>query len=131
MSNPNPVPNPGGRIKLPWEVLKAKKELRIEFDRQFCRIVSMDLREIKSLLADPNCSVIERIIVKEIAQATLHGITASFTTMMNRTLGHAMDTSETEARDSAEAAKQLMTIPKEEQIKLIEQRLKELKDERD
>lgn len=121
--------NPGGRPKLPWELIVQKKALRCSFDLAVCDLLALPNKDLMRIQKSPRETAMRRVIAKELLQAIQYGATKSFERMLSRVLGKPIDVEEMETRDTSQLAKQMLMMPRDEQIKLIERRLKELKDE--
>ncbi len=65
--------NPLGRIKMPEDILAARKQNKIEFERGLHKIVVMTPSELEALARDPNSSVLQLLIAKIWAEAIKKG----------------------------------------------------------
>lgn len=119
--------NPSGRPALPWDVLLAKKRLRADYDRVVCRLLCLKLKEIDDIVTNPDGEVFERIIAKVIHNLVIDANIDDLEQLLNRPLGKPVDAGEMVVRETAELAQQMIEMPDEERIKLIEVRLSELK----
>lgn len=106
-----------------------KKALRCSFDLAVCDLLALPNKDLMRIQKSPRETAMRRVIAKELLQAIQYGATKSFERMLSRVLGKPIDVEEMETRDTSQLAKQMLMMPRDEQIKLIERRLKELKDE--
>jgi hypothetical protein len=120
MSRPSP---------LPWDIIKAKKEVRFEFDRETLRLLRLKPSELDQIGQDEGSSTLTKIIAKELLLSSVTGLSKSLERILNRVLGKPVDQIALAVQDTQELAKRMLDLPKADQIKLIETRLAELKAE--
>lgn len=117
------------RPLIPWDVIKSKKEVRIEFDREALRLLGLTAAELKQVGKDQTASALSKILAAEILLALKTGVSRSFERILNRVLGKPVDQIALSVQDTQELAKRMLDLSKADQIKLIESRLAELKAE--
>jgi hypothetical protein len=126
--------NPGGRpasIPVPEDVLQAKIELRADFDRLICQMLRLPIPELEASAADLHKAALERILANCISKILKGGNLHTLESLLDRTLGKPVDALEMEVRDTAILARRMMELPIDEKIKMLEEKLAEMKEKKD
>lgn len=79
--------NPGGALKMPPELRKAKRMGQIEFEELLFKYLQMPVGEIKTLAKDPNLKSLDMIVLSVITGAIKYSDHARLGFLLDRLLG--------------------------------------------
>lgn len=87
-----PSANPGGRPKLPPDVIQAAQLNVVEAKRILNRLINMTFNELKEFLGNPQNSVHELMVARAIAEAIKNGDKSTVEWLYQRLIGKIPDT---------------------------------------
>lgn len=83
--------NPNGRPPIPEEIKEARKLTQVEFERVANRFLYINRDELKSVLADPSTTVLEKLVGKIIDRAITDSSLIHLSFFLDRLVGKLPD----------------------------------------